>query len=216
LGHFSGSIDDVASQAAEGWTNVAPYASVSASSHYVHDDPEYQPFTPDHAIDRRGWVPALEGSSVGEFQDQETGWLSEEGRSSGEWLELSWPANVTVQSIRLVGAPPTGGDWEGFGQPPEFGDYYIESGELQLSLDGAPAGAAISVGRVEPLVAGGTQVILDTPVTADRVRFTIAATSGRWWWSQVAALNEIEVIGKSAEPFPAFTSWSFFLPVLQR
>jgi hypothetical protein len=161
MGHVSGSLADVLEQAKQGWTNVAPYASATASSYYDYIDPgspDYQPFRPHYINDRRGWVPLPTGGSpvpatfsaklnvlasqrsfransetnsaastvaVG-YQDDESSWVSAKGKSSGEWVELTWPAAVTVQSIRLVGPPPTGGDWSGFGQPEQEGPYYID------------------------------------------------------------------------------------------
>ena len=92
----------------------------------------------------------------------------------------------------------------------------MESGTLQLFKDGTQVGEAIPVGRVQPLAAGGTPVDLPVPVEIDQLRFTIESISGYWWWEPVAALNEIEAIGRSAEPFPSFSAWNVYLPVLQR
>lgn len=247
MGHFSGSLDDRQEQAQQGWTNVAPYASVSASSFYDYNDPNapgYQPFRPHFINDRRGWVPLPAGGPpappsfnaalkvlssrmtvpfqsthntvAAGYQDDESSWLSAKGKANGEWVELTWPTAVMVQSIRLVGPPPTGGDWNGFGRPEKDGPYYVEAGALQLYRQGAPVGDALPVGRVEPLANGGTLITLPAPLVIDKVRFTINSTTGLWSWEQVAALNEIEVIGMAAEaPAPAAVH-KLFLPTVRR
>ena len=57
---------------------------------------------------------------------------------------------------------------------------------------------------------------LDTPLTIDRLRLTVNSTSGRWYWDNVAALNEIEIIGMAAEPYPLLELHHLFLPMLER
>ncbi|MDX1436684.1 MAG: hypothetical protein R3335_07735, partial [Anaerolineales bacterium] len=146
------------------------------------------------------------------YQDDEKGWISELGASNGEWIELQWPAGMRIKEVRLVGPPPNGGDWGGFGEPSQFGDYYIESGMLEFSYQGAQAATPLAVGRVEPLENGGTLVTLPSPVVVDSVRFTVSNTSGRWWWDEVAALNEIEIIGQANEPWPLTQISHVFLP----
>lgn len=251
MGHVSGSIDSVEAQAESGWTNVAPYAVVEASSHYDYhdpDNPEYRPFRPPAVVDRRGWVPLpaggppvpdeavslspaetpvhfdspvslLDSGMIVEngdvYQDDETGWISSLGRSAGEWVELTWSANQRVRSILLAGPPPRGGDWGGFGEPDTYGDYYVEAGTLSLYRDGVLV-EQVPVGRVEPLETGGTEVVLPTPLVIDRLRLTIDATSGRWWWDEVAALNEIEVIGQAAESWPLLEVRELFMPTIVR
>jgi hypothetical protein len=216
MGHVSGSLDDVITATTQGWTNVAPYARVTASSYYTTTDPDYQPFTPPHVNDRRGWVPKPIGGPGGAYQDDKTGWISEAGQPGGQWVELTWPSAITVTSVRLASPPPNGGDWGGFGQPAQYGDYHVESGEIQLYLRGAQVGGDIGVGRVEPSSNGGTQTTLSAPARIDRLRFVVNSINGRWWWDQVAALNEIEVIGVAAEPFPLLTIWRSFLPAVFR
>jgi len=85
-----------------------------------------------------------------------------------------------------------------------------------LYLDSAQVGGDIGVGRVEPLSNGGTLITLASPTRINRLRFSVNSISGRWWWDQIAALNEIEVIGMAAEPFPLLTIWWNFLPILNR
>lgn len=220
MGHVSGSIEDVKAEAEQGWTNVAPYAVASASSYHFNDgDPDYQPFTPAHLNDRHGWVPLPAGGPVLDpeepYMDDETGWLAAEDQGVGEWVELAWPTDMLVKSIRLVGPPPNGGDWGGFGSPEEQGDYYVEGGVLKLYQDGVEI-ESISIGRVEPLENGGTLIVLDTPVVIDQLRFTIQEITGRWHWQEIAALNEIEVIGQAAETWPLLEVQYIFLPAVSR
>ena len=72
----------------------------------------------------------------------------------------------------------------------------------------------INVGRVEPLENGGTLVTLSSPTTIDQLRFTVQSVSGRFCWSEVAALNEIEVIGMAVEPWPVLEILKLFLPMV--
>lgn len=218
LGHVSGSLDDVMTQAEQGWTNVAPYAAASASSYHTAENNPYLPFVPAKINDRRGWVPTPPGGPIpseGPYQDRSTGWISQLGSSNGQWVDLTWPSDVRVTSILLVGPPPKGGDWGGFGDPAQYGDYYVETGTLRLYHNGSLV-QTINTGRVQPLTNGGTVITLASPVVIDRLRFTINSTSGRWYWSQVAALSEIEVIGAAAEPFPLLDIFRTFLPSLLR
>ncbi|NUM46842.1 MAG: hypothetical protein HUU38_19220 [Anaerolineales bacterium] len=147
--------------------------------------------------------------------DNETGWLAAEDQGVGEWVELSWPTEMLVSSIRLVGPPPNGGDWGGFGSPEEQGDYYVEAGTLKLYRQGVEV-ESFSINRIEPLENGGTLLVLDTPLVIDQLRFTVEAISGRWHWQEVAALNEIEVIGMASEPWPLLEIMTLFLPLVGR
>ena len=233
LGHVSGSLADILEEAEQGWQNVAPFAAASASSYHPTD---YNNFTPNKINDRRGWVAAPVGGPANGpylnqpyqtgYQDATTGWMSALGQSSGEWVELNWPTAQLVRQIRLAGPPPrgshcaaddycSGGDWGGFGEPEQYGAYYVESGTLDLYRDGVLV-ATRPVGRILPLSEGGTLLTLDEPLTIDRLRLTIQTVSGRWYWSQVAALNEIEVIGRAAEPWPLLEIWRLSLPVITR
>jgi len=154
------------------------------------------------------------------YQDQASSWLTEEGKAVGEWVELRWPKPLLIKSIRLIGVPPTGGDWAGFGEPAEMGPYAIATGTLQLFREGVQQGDDLAVGRVEPLATGGTLITLAEPMQLDRVRFTVASITGRWWWQEVAALSEIEVMGMATQvnaPLPeeALTEKTF-LPTVVR
>ncbi len=219
MGHVSGTLEDVMSEVEQGWTNVAPYAQVNASSFKATDDPDYQPFTPGHLNDRRGWVPLPVGGPVIDpeepYADDETGWISAEEHTTGEWVELNWPTDLLVKSVLLVGSPSKGGDWNCFGFPEQDGDYFVEAGTLQLWLNGGEV-ATLNVGRIEPLENGGTRVTLDTPTPIDQLRFTVQSVTGRFCWSEVAALNEIEVIGMAEEPWPLLEILNVFLPLVER
>jgi hypothetical protein len=85
-----------------------------------------------------------------------------------------------------------------------------------FEYQGAAVGNPIPVGRVEPLENGGTLITLPSPVVIDRLRFEITTTAGRWWWDEVAALNEIEVIGQAAEPWPLLQISELFMPVTRK
>ena len=217
MGHVSGSLADVQTQVEQGWTNVAPYAAATASS-YHEETNQYQPFNPARVIDRRGWVPLPAGGPLPPeepYMDTETGWLSQLDSANGQWVELNWPSDMRINTILLVGPPPNGGDWGGFGDPAQYGDYYVEAATLNLYHNGSLVQTR-SVGRIEPLANGGTLITFASPLVIDRLRLTITDTSGRWYWSEVAALNEIEVIGAAAEPFPLLQISRTFLPSWQR
>ena len=220
LGHVSGSIDAVQAEASQGWTNIAPYATVAASSSYVSDDGQ-QHFPPDRVNDRRGWVPIPAGGpsstfeNSGQFQDDRNGWISAEDQALGAQLDLEWPASMQVSKVRLVGPEPTGGDWGGFGNPSAAGPYHITAGAVRLYNDGLQVSDPLSVGQIEPLSNGGTWVNLSTPQEIDRLTFTVESVSGQWYHQNVAALNEIEVIGRATE-IVTVTFTSVYLPAIQK
>lgn len=214
FGHVSGSVASVETQAEQGLTNVAPYANVSASSYHNSGDPNYQPFVPAQVNDRRGWVPEPGGGAA--YQDETTGWLAETGQAIGEWVELTWPVPMTVTQIRLVGPPPVGGDWGGFGNywvGPS--PYHVTSATLRFYLNGSQVGST-SVGQVNALEeSNGTLITLASPMRLDRLRFTVNAIAGKWYSEDVAALNEIEVIGQAAEQYTV-NIYPLYLPMLGR
>ncbi|MCB0063395.1 MAG: hypothetical protein KDE19_14840 [Caldilineaceae bacterium] len=168
----------------------------------------------------RGTIPQTDQPpSAVQYQDDESSWMTEEGRAAGEWVQLTWTTPMRVNAVRLVGVPPVGGDWEGFGEPAEKGPYFLEKGTLQFYRNGAQQGASVAVGRVEPLSAGGTLVTLAQPLEVDEIRFTITEISGQWWYNDVAALSEIEVIGMAATamPLPPLDlPEKLYLPSIQR
>lgn len=224
MGHVSGTLDDVMAEAEAGWQNVAPYAHASASSYRPGDD--YNRFSPGQINDRRGWVPLPADGPTAPFfdeedlyrlpyQDDELGWLTVDGRSVGEWVELNWPIPMRVKQIRLVGPPPVGGDWDGFGKPEADGPFYVEASTLDLYLEGVLLQSQ-AIGRIEPLDNDGTLVTFVEPIEIDRLRLTINQVNGRWYWETVAALNEIEVIGQAADSWPMLQLSHIYLPIIQR
>ncbi len=222
MGHVSGSLADVAADAEAGWQNVAPYALATASSHKV--DETYDRFRPEKINDRRGWVPLPAGGPPAPFfsepyqqpyQDDELGWLTDDGRTSGEWVALTWPVPMRIKQVRLVGPPPQGGDWGGFGVPDQYGPYYVDAATLTLYLNGTLIDSR-ATDRIEPLDNGGTLITFDPPLEMDHLRLTIDAVTGRWYWDEVAALNEIEVIGQATTPWPLLEIHRAYLPTVQR
>ncbi|NJN54389.1 MAG: hypothetical protein HC804_06320 [Anaerolineae bacterium] len=223
-----------------------PYAATTASSFYDYNDPgapNYKPFRPQFLNDRRGWAPVPAGGPPAPFmasnglrtrdgvpfryprqvfaalnanyQDGESSWVSAKEQAVGEWVELRWPQSYQIQSIRLVGVLPTGGDWNGFGSPAQDGPFYVDNATLNLYLDGALVDGR-TTGRIEPLDNGGTLITFNTPLEIDRLRLRVDAVTGRWHWDDVAALNEIEVIGQAAEAWPLLEISYTYLPVIQR
>jgi hypothetical protein len=206
FGHVSGSLTNVLTDVVQGWTNIAPYASVSASSTYT---PAY--FTASRLNDRRGWVPVPTG---GAFADDTTGWISALDRAAGEMITMTWTIPMTVTKIRLVGPPPVGGDWNDFGQYAVITPYHITAGTLRFYL-GATQVGSYNVGQVEPLTNGGTWVTPPSPIKLNRLTFTINATQGYWGWHHVAALNEVEVMGMATQTYSVNIRQTF-LPLMRR
>jgi hypothetical protein len=207
FGHVSGSLDSVSSDAVQGLTNLAPYATVTASSYCVCASNDQAAFLPSHLNDRRDWVPVPAGGPSGPFQDQSTGWISDKGKAVGEWVQLDWTTLMRVSKVHLVGPLPTGGDWDG------FNNYHITSGTLHFYATGVEVGAPVNVGQVEPLTNGGTWVTLTTARDIDRVTFVVNSTGGDWYGNTVAALNEIEVSGM-AGGVPPPPQYKIFLPLI--
>lgn len=195
FGHVSGSITNE-NEAVEGWTNISTSATASASSWNQQPDPN-SVFAPSHVADRRGFIPFPDDST--RYQDETNGWMSQLNQASGEWIQLQWNKPVKIKSVRLVAPPPVGGDYGGFGDGPDDTPYHVTNATLEFFHKGAPVGTPVQTGQIEPMTNGGTTLDLNTPVTADTVKLTINATEGHYYWSQVAALNEIEVIGMTAD-----------------
>jgi hypothetical protein len=130
-----------------------------------------------------------------------TGWLSAEGANPvGQWVELRWTTPMTATQVTLIGPPPMGGDWGGFGSAGTPSPYHITSGTLQFYYGGAQVGSTLNVAQVQALEEGGTTINLAAPLKIDRLRFTVQSITGKWHWANVAALNEIEVLGMAAAP----------------
>lgn len=218
MGHVSGSLDSVMDDALAGVTNVAPYAQARASS---FQDSDWDGYIPGRINDRRGWIPKPAGApespwftedyEVG-LQDNTRSWISARDKGEGSWVELEWPVNMGVSRLRLVGTLPNG---NGFGEPAQFGDYYVESATLKLYRDGQVV-RTIDVGRIQPMSQGGTLIDLGGTLEIDKLRLTINETSGRYWWGIVGAIAEIEVIGTNAEPWPLVQPTATFLPLIRQ
>ena len=219
FGHVSGSMEAELEQAKQGWTNIAPYASVQASSLYATDDqPAEYPFQPAHLNDRRGWVPVPSGGPDGQYgpyKDTHLGWMSAIDEAIGAWVELQWPVPMLVSKIRLVGPEPQGGDWEGFGEYDQPSPYHVTAGTLRFYNGDSDVGNPVPVAQVASLSEGGTLITLTTPRQIDRLTFTIDAIEGKWWYQDVAALNEIEVIGKATQSITVDVN-QVYLPILAR
>ncbi len=139
------------------------------------------------------------------MQDSENGWMSAEhatnASAAGEWIQLKWDSPVKIKAVKLYGPPSTNGDWGGFGQGPTSTPYHITGGTLGLSLNGQLQ-QSLDVGRVNSYAEGGTIINLATPLVIDRLRLTVNSTEGYWYWQNVAALNEIEVMGMDDQASP--------------
>ena len=222
MGHVSGSLADVEADAESGWQNVAPYASASASSYKPGD--EYSNFGPEKINDRRGWVPIPANGPEAPFfdnvyqlgyQDDELGWMTVDVDPVGQWVALNWPIPMRVKQIRLVGPPAEGGDWGGFGDPVHEGPYYVDDATLTLYHGGNQVNS-LPTGRIEPLDSGGTLLTFDPPVEIDQLQLVVEEVNGRWYWSEVAALNEIEVIGQATVPWPELELNYIWLPIIKK
>ncbi|MFN8458459.1 MAG: hypothetical protein U0401_28035 [Anaerolineae bacterium] len=213
LGHVSGSVAAVQAEAEQGWTNVAPYASVQASSYNEPND-QYQPFAPWRVNDRRGWVPVPSGGLGGPFQDDTTGWISLTNQAVGAWVELTWPSAVLIKKIRWLARLPLPGIGVAFCKA-QFSwavSYHCLS-TLRFYKDGVEVGSAVNTGQIEPLSAGGTAINLPSPLEVDQIKFTVNSISGKWHHQDVAALNELEIIGMAAVPFQSPIKYTY-LPVV--
>lgn len=179
MGHVSGSITQP-DLAAQGWTNIAPAATVTVSSGNG---------SAARLTDRRGYVPAV--WEDGGYQDRSGPWMASGERGAGEMAELRWPMPMSIREVRLIGAEP--------GQAGFSGDYRV-SGQLRFFLGATEIEAArTGMVLVEPLTRGGSALTLTAPVIADRVLFTVAAVEGQFNNRRApAALSEIEVSGRSA------------------
>jgi hypothetical protein len=179
MGHASGSIANP-SLAERGWTNIAPAASIAASSSIENG-------APARINDRRGYVTAPNGTLI----DRTPPWTANGG--AGQWIRLEWQLPMAILEVRLVGAEP--------GQEGRSADYEV-SGELRFYLRGQElGGTARSVEAVAPLSRGGTLIRLPQPIAADRVEFTVTAVRGAQRGAPApAALSEIEVAGQGATP----------------
>ncbi len=182
MGHASGSVESNP-PTLQGWTNIAPSASASATS-------EVRQGAAARLNSRRGFIPAADQSA---YQDRSPPWIAAGQQGAGEATTLDWPMPVAILDIRLVGAEP--------GQSGFSNDYRV-SGELSFYLNGAEiAGTRQAVSSVAPAGQNGTLISLERPIAADQMVFTITDVSGqRYGGPAPAALAQIEVTGQGATP----------------
>ncbi len=193
MGHVSGSLNSVTPLAQLGWTNVAPAATVTATSEWANGGDPYYHGRATHLTDRRNYVPTYGEPANRPYQDRTLPWIAAAGQGAGQALRLDWALPIAMLDVRLVGAEP--------GQAGFSADYRV-SGELRFFLGGVEIdGARRQIDAVAPLGAGGTTVRLPKPVAADRIVFTITGITGRRYGAAApAALAEIEVVGQGATP----------------
>jgi hypothetical protein len=191
MGHVSGSLDTTP-LARYGWTNIAPSAVVTATSEWRDYGNSFYNGNASHLIDRRNYVPTVDTSADGQYQDRTQPWIADNNQGIGQAVQLDWSLPVAVLDVRLVGAEP--------GQDGFSSDYRV-SGELRFYLAGQEiTSARQTVGRIVPLGQGGTTVHLPKPIAVDRMVFTITSIIGKHNEHTPAALSEIEVIGQGASP----------------
>jgi hypothetical protein len=151
------------------WTNIAPGAQITASSSRTPDGER-------GLIDRR----ALKATA-----DQI--WSSSPELSGrGQWIELTFAVPVRVRSVRLY-APAKGAT----------ASSSLQVNEAVVRLLENSGGAERARRSVRALTASGTDIRFDD-VTAQTVRIEFVDLSGTFNGASVAALNEVEVIGRGA------------------
>jgi hypothetical protein len=152
------------------WTNLAPGAAVTASSTRT-------PEAIAGLVDRRAAKAQLDRV-----------WSSEPGsRPFGQWVELRFPVPIRVRTVRLYG-PSRGGD----------GHSSLDVQSTRITLlgeSGTPLASSMS-GDVQP---AGTDVSFDG-VGVRSVKVEFLQVSGSFLGASVAALSEIEVIGRGLGP----------------
>jgi LmbE family N-acetylglucosaminyl deacetylase len=133
--------------------NLALTAQVTASS---------------EAGSNQGRMKAVDGLIDGAPHDAAREWVSA-GELSGAWIELAWPAPVSVAQVNLYDRP--------------LGGENVLAGTLSFS-----DGTSIAVGALPP--DGKALPVTFSPKTVTRVRFTINQAEGT-----AAGLSEIQVLG---------------------
>lgn len=150
------------------WTNLAPGAALSVSS---ARDANYTA----GLIDRR-----VQKGEMWRY------WNSEPGRSSGEWADLVFPVPITVRVVRLYN--------------PRFGGEAASTLQVQaaaVALFGPAGGPPLASGLAGPLAVSGSDVTFPDIPGVTRVRVTVDAVSGTFYGMTLAALAEIEVVGRA-------------------
>ena len=149
------------------WTNVAPGAQVSVSSNRADDGSRW-------LTDRR-----VNKAPPGQV------WSSSPSLSGrGQWIQLVFPVPVRVRTVRLY-APSPGGAAQ---STLEISDSTVRL----LDDDHGAERASRQTGILSP---SGTDVTFDD-VVARVVRVEFSQLKGRFYNASVAALSEIEVIGR--------------------
>lgn len=153
------------------WSNLAPGASVRVSSSH---DARYD----TGLIDRR-----VQKGEIWRY------WRSAAGQATNQWVELVFPVPIEVRVVRLYN--PRQGDEANC-------TLQVAAATVRLYEDEA---ATLEVGSMPAttLSVAGTDVLF-ADVRARVVRVELDQVAGTFYGEQVAALAEIEVIAKGAEP----------------
>lgn len=153
------------------WTNLAPGATVEASS---ARDPRYT----GGLIDRK----VLKG-------DIWRYWTSGPGRQDGQWVTLTFRVPISVREVRLYN--PRFGDEAN-------SSIQVHAATVILYAD-ENGTEEVARGTAEELAVTGTGVAFDD-VRARVVRVNLDDVSGTFYGSRLASLAEIEVIGRGEAP----------------
>jgi hypothetical protein len=165
--HAGHSLIPVPSPQEARWTNLAPGAQLSASS-------------------------SRDASQIGGLTDRRVMkgeiwryWNSASEQTSGQWVQLTFAQPIAIRTVRLYN-PRTGGE----------ANSSIQVGEATVKLYSDAAGT-VEVARASSgqLSVMGTDVGF-AEVTARVVRIEIDSVSGTFYGIPLAALAEVEVIGK--------------------
>jgi hypothetical protein len=151
------------------WTNIAPGARITASSSRTEDGAR-------GLIDRR----AVKAAAAHIWSS------SPELSGRGQWIELTFAVPVRVRTVRLY-SPAKGGAARSS----------LQVNEALVRLLDDAGGAERARRSVRAISASGTDLRFDE-VTARTVRIEFVDVSGTFNGASVAALNEIEVIGRAA------------------
>lgn len=149
------------------WTNLAPGASVTASS-------SSDPFGGRGLIDRRALKDEIW-----------RGWTSTYGVDRGQWVQLTFPADIETRGVVLYNLR--------YGDEADS-SVQVLAATVRLYADAA-ATQPVGAYATGPLSPGGTTVKL--PRTRIRaVRVDVDAVTGTFYGFRLAGLAEIEVIGR--------------------
>jgi len=155
-----------------GWTNLAPGATLSASSSHPTIGGNLEGL-----IDRK--------VQKGRFTAY---WRSDPAQPpSGQWVQLVFPVPVTVRTVRLYNP-----------REDAAGTIQINGATVRLYSD-AEANQELVTADVGALTDGGTDVAFPD-VTSRAVRVQITGVSGAINGETVASLAEVEVIARAEAP----------------